>query len=449
MGYITAGINHRTAPIALREQVAFSADQLPDALQNARSHTGIEEIVILSTCNRTEIYCAVHGCNDEAMEAYYEKLIDWLIHYRQIQNRQIQSHQIDSHQTGSKLLTEHSYLFHDEEAVRHLMRVACGLDSMILGEPQILGQIKSAYACAQEADTAGPGLNRLFQHSFTTAKQIRTETAINQQPVSVAYAATRLAQQIFADLSENTALLIGAGETMELTARHLCQQGVTNIIVANRTLERAQRLTDIFGGKPVLLSDLSQILHESDIVISSTASPVPVLGKGAVERALKQRKHKPMFMVDIAVPRDIEPEIGALGDVYLYTVDDLQDAIEENLQQRKDAARQAERMIEADTFEFMTRMRSLDAVSLLRSYRQNSEAVRDQELEKAMQWLARGAHPEEVLQQLARSLTNKLMHHPSVQLKNAAAMGQQEKLEWAEKLLGISTHQKTDTTQDA
>ncbi|USE39808.1 glutamyl-tRNA reductase [Endozoicomonas sp. SCSIO W0465] len=434
MGYITAGINHRTAPITLREQVAFSADQLSDALQNARVHTGLEEIAILSTCNRTEIYCAIHNSGAEAARLCYNKLIDWITRY---------------HQTNCKLLTEHSYLFHDEQAVRHLMRVACGLDSMILGEPQILGQLKSAYASAQEADTTGPKLNRLFQHSFTTAKQIRTETAINQQPVSVAYAATRLAKQIFSDLSENTALLIGAGETIELTARHLCQQGVANIIVANRTLERARCLTDMFGGKPVLLSDLPQILHESDIIISSTASPVPVLGKGAVEKALKQRKHKPMFMVDIAVPRDIEPEVSELADVFLYTVDDLQGVIEDNLQQRRDAAQQAERMIEADTFEFMTRLRALDAVNLLRNYRQSTETIRDLELEKAMQWLARGARPEEVLQQFARSLTNKLMHHPSVELKSAAAKGQQEKLEWAEKLLGLNASRKNDSTQDA
>ncbi len=432
MGYITAGINHKTAPITLREQVAFSAEQLPDALQNARAQTGIEEIVILSTCNRTEIYCALHNSEQEAVKQCYKQLIEWLTLY---------------HKTNIKQLGEHTYLFHDKDTVRHLMRVACGLDSMVLGEPQILGQLKAAYANAQEAGTTGPALNRLFQHSFTTAKQIRTETAINAQPVSVAYAATRLARQIFTDLSQNTVLLIGAGETIELTARHFFQQGVANIIVANRTLERARLLTDRFGGQPVLLSDLSQILHHSDIIISSTASPVPVLGKGAIERALKQRKHKPIFMVDIAVPRDIEPEVSELADVFLYTVDDLQDVIEDNLQQRKDAAGQAERIIEADTFEFMTRLRSLDAVDLLRHYRKNTEAMRDQELEKAMQWLEKGADPKEVMQQLARSLTNKLMHQPSVQLKQAAALGQQEKLEWAEKLLGLNP--TTGSAQDA
>ncbi|WP_067582439.1 glutamyl-tRNA reductase [Endozoicomonas ascidiicola] len=438
MGYFTAGINHRTAPITLREQVAFSTDKLADALQDARQYTGIDEIAILSTCNRTEIYCATLHHDEDHIQDCYQQIIHWLTRY----------HSIDSHQTDSQHLIEHSYFFHDREAVKHLMRVACGLDSMILGEPQILGQLKTAYASAQEAGTAGSGLNRLFQHGFTTAKQIRTETAINQQPVSVAYAATRLAKQIFADLSQNTALLVGAGETIELTARHLCQQGVSNIIVANRTIERAKRLTDMFGGKPVLLSDLPQVLHESDIVISSTASPVPVLGKGAIERALKQRKHRPMFMVDIAVPRDIEPEVSELSDVFLYTVDDLQDVIEDNLQQRKDAAQQAERMIEADAFEFMTRLRALDAVHLLKQYRQNTEHLRDQELEKAMQWLAKGANPEEVLQQFARAMTNKMMHHPSVQLKLAAASGQHEKLQWAEKLLGLETD-PTTSTQDA
>ena len=427
MGYITAGINHKTAPVSLREQVAFCTDQLPDALHSAQNHTDVDEIVILSTCNRTEIYCAVHS---QSVSNCVDLLLDWLAHYRHCDRRE---------------LGEHSYLLRDNEAVSQLMRVACGLDSMILGEPQILGQLKSAYACAKSAGTVRAGLNRLFQHSFTTAKQIRTETAINQQPVSVAYAATRLAKQIFADLDKITVLLIGAGNTIELTARHLCQQGVTNIIVANRSLERPGRLTAMFGGKAVMLSDLPQVLPISDIVISSTASPVPVLGKGAVERALKLRKHQPMFMVDIAVPRDIEPEVSNLADVFLYTVDDLQDVVEDNLQQRKDAARQAERMIEADTFEFMTRLRALDAVNLLRSYRQSAEAVRDQELKKALLCLAKGAHPEDVLLQLARALTNKLMHHPSVQLKNAAAKGQHEQLEWAQKLLGLNSDQTSDS----
>lgn len=429
MGYITAGINHRTAPITLREQVAFSAEQLPDALQDARRFLGSEEVAILSTCNRTELYCSNHG-----MKIRPPRIIDWLTHY----------HQADPH-----LLSEHSYIHQDRDAVQHIMRVACGLDSLVLGEPQILGQLKTAYAIAQEAGTTGSGLSRLFQHSFTTAKQIRTETAINQQPVSVAYAATRLAQQIFSDLRENTALLIGAGETIELVARHLRQQGLGNIIVANRTLERARRLTEPFGGQPVLLSDLSQVLHQCDIVISSTASPIPVLGKGAIERALKQRRHSPMFMVDIAVPRDIEPEVSELADVFLYTVDDLQDVIEDNLQQRKKAAHQAEEMIRSDVFEFMTRLRTLDAVGLLRSYRKNAEQIRDLELERALQLIARGGDSRQVLQQFARSLTNKLMHEPCVQMKAAAAKGELEKLDWAEKLLGLKPINESTPNQSS
>ena len=430
MGYLTAGINHKTAPISLREQVAFSPDEIPDALRDAREFIGTEEVAILSTCNRTELYCTI---NDSATQLF-DRALDWLTHYHKVDYRE---------------LSQHSYIYHGKESVRHIMRVACGLDSMVLGEPQILGQLKSAYATAQEAGTTGSGLNRLFQHSFTTAKQIRTETAINEQPVSVAFAATQLAKQIFADLSDNTALLIGAGETIELVARHLRQQGLTKIIVANRTLERARLLTNEFGGRPILLSDLTQVLHEADIIISSTASPVPVLGKGAIEKALKKRRHRPIFMVDIAVPRDIEPEVSELSDIFLYTVDDLNGVIEDNMQQRRDAAVQAERMIETDVFEFMTRLRSLGAVDVLRNYRRQTELVRDIELEKALLALNKGSEPGKVLQQFARSLTNKLMHEPSVQLKQAAAKGNQEQLEWAETLLGLGKITDKNTTQDA
>ncbi|MET4818645.1 glutamyl-tRNA reductase [Endozoicomonas sp. NE41] len=317
------------------------------------------------------------------------------------------------------------------------MRVACGLDSMVLGEPQILGQLKSAFATAQEAGTAGSCLSRLFQFSFTKAKQVRTETAIGRQPVSVAYAATTLARQIFSDLSQNTALLIGAGETIELVAKHLHQQGLRDIIVVNRTMSRARMLSDQFDGRSALLSDIPHILPEADIIIASTASPVPVLGKGVVERALKQRKHRPMFMVDIAVPRDIEEEVGELADVYLYTVDDLQGVIEDNMQQRQEAAHEAEHIVEAGTDEFMAQLRSLDAVSILRAYRLQTENIRDMELERAIAALSNGTPPEQVLTQFARILTNKLMHTPSVQLKKVASEGLQERLEWAEDLLGI------------
>ena len=413
MGYLTAGINHRTAPLSLREQVAFSPEQLPEALHDARRYLDTREVAILSTCNRTELYFDNHTDRHKAL--------DWLTQY----------HNLDFQ------LDDHSYIYQNEYAVRHIMRVACGLDSMVLGEPQILGQLKTAYATAREAGTIGSHLSRLFQYCFTTAKQVRTHTAIGRQPVSIAYAATILAKQIFSDLSQNTALLIGAGETIELVARHLHQQGLKNIIVVNRTMSRARMLADQFNGKCALLSDIPQVLPEADVVIASTASPVPVLGKGVVERALKQRKHCPMFMVDIAVPRDIEQEVGDLADVYLYTVDDLNDVIENNIQQRQSAAHEAEHIVEAGTAEFMVQLRSLDAVSVLRAYRKKTEIIRDQELEKAIQALSNGSEPEQVLNQFARSLTNKMMHTPSVQLKKVASEGQQERLEWAEELLGI------------
>ncbi|MGI9276094.1 MAG: glutamyl-tRNA reductase [Endozoicomonas sp.] len=422
MGYLTAGINHKTAPVDLREQVAFAPDQLPEALHDARAFIRTREIAILSTCNRTELYCAN---NDD-----HQKALEWLTRY---------------HSLDHQLLSQHSYIHRDDNAVRHMMRVACGLDSMVLGEPQILGQLKSAYSTAQEAGTIGSSLSRLFQYSFTTAKQVRTHTAIGRQPVSIAYAATTLAKQIFSDLSENTALLIGAGETTELVARHLHQQGVKKIIVANRTMSRAKHLAEEFDGTAALLSDIPHLLPEADIVIASTASQVPVLGKGTAERALKKRKHRPIFMVDIAVPRDIEPEVGELSDIFLYTVDDLHDVIEDNMQQRQEAAKQAETLIEAGTFEFMNRLRSLDAVSVLKSYRSQTEALRDIELEKAMLALSSGMTPEKVLTQFARTLTNKLMHTPSVQLKKAAAQGLQEQLEFAEELLGLKNEPAPDS----
>ncbi|MDD7805352.1 MAG: glutamyl-tRNA reductase [Endozoicomonas sp. (ex Botrylloides leachii)] len=415
MGYLTTGINHTTAPVSLREKVAFSRDQLADALQQACRYIQIREIVILSTCNRTELYCP------DTVAA--TKVLQWLTDY---------------HHVSLDEVSAHAYVYRNTDAIRHIMRVACGLDSMILGEPQILGQLKSAYFQAQAVGTTGILLNRLFQQSFATAKQVRSQTTIGKLPVSVAYAATHLAKQIFTDLSKNTALLIGAGKTVQLVARHLKQQGLDDIIIANRTLEKAKRLTDELGGQPILLSALPVVIKQADIVITSTASQTPVLGKGCVEKALKARKHRPIFMVDIAVPRDIEPEVEELPDVFLYTVDDLHNVIEGNLQQRKASVELAEALIEASLTDFMTQMRSLDAVNLLRSYRQKSEHLRKQEVQRAMQELSRGVSPESVLNRMASALTNKMTHTPSIQLKKAAASGQHERLEWAKELLDLN-----------
>lgn len=417
MAFIALGINHKTASVAVRERVAFSPDRLTDALRELCREAGAREAAILSTCNRSELYLEMELCQEQAV-------IEWLANYHGLQAEDLHSC---------------AYTHTHDQAVRHMMRVACGLDSLVLGEPQILGQIKSSYAVAREAGTLGPLLGRLFQATFSTAKTVRTDTAIGENPVSVAFAAVSLAKQIFSDLSQSQALLIGAGETITLVARHLHEQGLKNIVVANRTLERAALLTEEFGAKAVLLSEIPDALIHSDIVISSTASQLPILGKGAVERALKLRKHKPIFMVDIAVPRDIESQVGELDDVYLYTVDDLHEVVSENLKSRQGAAKAAEDLVVQGTSDFMQRLRELEAVDVLRSYRQQGEQLRDEELQKALRSLANGTNAEDALTQLARGLTNKLLHTPSVQLKRLSADGRHEALAVAQELFGLNS----------
>jgi glutamyl-tRNA reductase len=412
MALLALGINHKTAPVEVRERVAFAPELLSDAMLAARDFASLKEIAILSTCNRTELYCSAGIEGSRA-------LLEWLGEY----------HNLDSNE-----LQKCSYALWDEEAARHMMRVASGLDSLVLGEPQILGQLKSAYSLSQEHGHVGAELGRLFQQTFSIAKQVRTDTAIGENPVSVAYAAVSLAQHIFANLNDSKALLIGAGETIELVARHLSQAGVKDITVANRTLSRALSLAEEFDGQAILLGDIPDALAEADIVISSTASQLPILGKGAVEAALKRRKHRPIFMVDIAVPRDIETQVSELDDVYLYTVDDLKEVIEENQRSRENAARQAEEIVESGAHEFMRQLRSLEAVDLLTAFRSQAEAVRDQELEKALKQLANGKPADEILQMLARGLTNKLLHHPTIQMRKASAEGRTDLLDLVQEL---------------
>lgn len=415
MAFLALGINHKTASVDVRERVAFTPEQMVEALRQLCRETLSREAAILSTCNRSELYL-------EMEQPLPDNVLAWLAHY---------------HHLSLDELRACAYIHEDDEAVQHMMRVASGLDSMILGEPQILGQMKSAYAVAREAGTVGPLLGRLFQATFNTAKSVRTDTAIGENPVSVAFAAVSLAKQIFSDLNRSQALLIGAGETITLVARHLYEQGVKRIVVANRTLERANHLAEQFGAHTILLADIPEELPNSDIVISSTASQLPILGKGAVERALKQRKHKPMFMVDIAVPRDIEPEVSELDDVYLYTVDDLHEVITENLKSRQGAAQAAEKLVLAGVDEFMHRLRELAAVDVLRAYRQQAEQMRDDELARAQRQLANGVAPDQVLAALARSLTNKLLHAPSVQLKKLSAEGRIDALALAQELFAL------------
>lgn len=399
MTLIALGINYNTAPVAIRERLAFPADILDNTLKNLRSVRDISEAAILSTCNRTEFYC--HTQNDDQ-----SPLINWIAEIQQLQPTEF---------------TPYLYSYKDIQSIRHMFRVACGLDSMILGEPQILGQMKTAYHAANQAGTLGKNLSKLFHHTFSTAKKVRTDTAIGSSPVSVAFAAVQLAQQIFDKLSEQTALLIGAGETIELTARHLHQHGIGRIIIANRTYDKAHALAMQFNGFAIALSEIPDHLPEADIVVSSTASQLPILGKGRVESAIKKRKHKPMFMVDLAVPRDIEAEVEQLSDVYLYTVDDLQNTINQNMDSRRRAAEQAEEIIDTQVEHFLAWLRSQGAQETIRDYRTQAEITRDEVLQKALAQLNSGASADEVLQRLAHTLTNKLIHTPCSQLREAGA----------------------------
>jgi glutamyl-tRNA reductase len=415
MSILALGLNHKTAPVEIRERLTFGPDIIAGALRSLKAHPAVEEAVILSTCNRTEAYCLLS-------QEDHEPLADWLSSF----------HGIDADRVNPYL-----YSHFGADAIRHLLRVSCGLDSLVLGEPQILGQVKAAFQTATDAGATGKLLCKLFHHAFSAAKQIRTDTAIGNSPVSVAFAAVSLAKQIFSDLSEQTALLIGAGETIELAARHLSQNGVGRIIVANRTVEKAHVLAAQFDGFAIALTELSGHLAEADIVISSTASPLPVLGKGTVESALKERRHRPIFMVDIAVPRDIEPEVADLSDIYLYTVDDLEEVIQGNMRSREEAAEQAEEIIEHYVEEYLGWLRSLDAVELIQDYRTYAERLRDEVIQKALQQLHKGKRPEEVLQFMGHTLTNKLLHTPSTQLRKAGFNGQIELLEAANTLFQL------------
>ena len=399
-----------------RFREAATTEEKLDALREMLSLPQVREGAIVSTCNRTEVYAAVATQGEG-------ELLHWLP---------------SAHGLSVDEVRPYLYLHQEGEAIRHLLRVSCGLDSLVLGEPQILGQIKTAYAQAGEAQAVGPVLNRMFQHAFAVAKQVRTDTAIGASPISVAFAAVSLARQIFGDLGSKTALMIGAGETIELAARHLHGNGIGRMIVANRTFDRAHALAEPFGGYAIALHELADHLHEADMIITATASQLPILGKGAVESALKRRKRRPMFMVDIAVPRDIEPEVGDLQDVYLYTVDDLEQVIDENRRSRQEAAQQAEEIIDAQVGHFLDWLRMQGSADIIRDLRAGAEQVRDEMLERALRELGQGQVPEEVLRHLAHTLTNKLMHSPTVALREACQTGQLDTVEAARLLFDLS-----------
>lgn len=398
MHLFALGINHNTAPVSIREHVAFQQDKLGEALRDLTVHNstlGVKEAAILSTCNRTELYCNTEDPN---------KALDWLAQYHQLNPQNIQPY---------------LYTLPHKEAVKHAFRVASGLDSMVLGEAQILGQMKQAVKIAEEAGTLGTLLHQLFQRTFAVAKEVRTHTDIGSSSISMAAASVKLAQRIFGDLQNQKVLFIGAGEMIELCANHFAAQKPRMLTIANRSLERGIELADKINASAILLSDLPEKLAEFDIVITSTASQLPIVGLGMVERAIKIRKHRPMFMVDLAVPRDIEPEVAELDDVFLYTVDDLAQIVQEGMENRQEAAIEAETIINVRVDSFMHWLQTRDGVPTIRALRDQAERLRRHELEKAQKQLARGDDPIAVLESLSQALTNKFLHHPSHALNNS------------------------------
>jgi glutamyl-tRNA reductase len=397
MTIFTLGINHHSASLEIREQVAFQSETLPEALAALTRVKSVREAAILSTCNRTELYCAA----DET-----GPIVDWFSGH---------------HHLTREALAPFLYTLAPREAVRHVFRVASGLDSMVLGEPQILGQMKDAARLAESAGTLGVYLNKLFQHAFAVAKEVRSTTPIGAQTVSMAAAAVQLAERIFESISAQKVLLIGAGEMIALCAAHFAARHPKTLTIANRTVERGRALAERFNGNAIRLDDLSGTLALYDIVISCTAAPLPIIGLGLVERAIRARRHRPMFMVDLAVPRDIEAEAGALDDVFLYTVDDLAQVVASGVESRQAAVAQAEVIIESEVRRFFEWMAARDVVPLIRGLRDAAERARRHELEHAVKRLAAGDAPENILEQLSKRLTNKFLHTPTEALQQASA----------------------------
>ena len=417
MSFLVIGINHRTAPVEIREKVVFAGDELGAALRELASVPGVREALIVSTCNRTELYCL--------SETDERALLDWLAHWHDLA-----AHRLD--------ISDSVYRLHEADGIKHVFAVASGLDSLVLGEPQILGQLKDAYRAALEQGATGPYLNRLMQTAFSVAKRVRTSTRIGASAVSVASAAVSLARTVFEKFENHTALLVGAGETIALAARHLHAHGLRRIVVANRSIDRAQELAAEFGGSAISLDALDVHLPDADIVITSTASPTPVVTYEAVRTAIRARKRKPIFMVDIAVPRDIEARVATLEDVYLFTIDDLQNVVNENLQSRREAARGADEILDAEIATFIQHLKALDVAPTIRRLRAEAETLRSQSAAQARRMLAAGRDPAEVVEFLATTLTNRLMHLPSHQLRQAAERDDAELLRAVQLLFGPS-----------
>ncbi len=404
MKLLACGINHETADLALMERLSFSKDYLASALCAMLQDTKAEEAVILSTCHRTEFYCI----NGDA-----QNTMNWLYHHKKIPPDSLKSHW---------------YVYQQEQALRHLLRLASGLDSKILGEPQILGQIKNAYSLALSLGGVGAHFNRLFQYVFSVSKHVRTATDITAHPVSLAFAVVTCAKQIFAQIADTQVLLVGAGETISLVAKHLSSQGVRHFWIANRTPQSAEKLMHSIGGQVICLNAIPYFLAKSDIIIAATSSDEPLVKKLMLEQALKKRKRRPLFIADLGMPRDIEPTVNELEDVYLYTLDDLHRLIQKNQHVRKVAALKAESLIEEKLQHYLQQLQITAAAPVICAYRQQAEQFRDAEVKKALALLKKGYTQEEVIKQLAYRLTNKLIHTPSVALNTAAKLNQQELL---------------------
>lgn len=408
------GLNHNTAPVEIREQVVFEGDAVNRAISAVAALPGVSETVVLSTCNRTEFYIESEAAGHDEIRAWLETDLS-----------------LDGDAMASLFSVE------SEDAIRHLFRVACGLDSMVLGEPQILGQLKDAFRQAEQLGSVGPKLSRLFHHTFSVAKKVRTDTEIGSSPVSVAYAAVSLASQFFAGFSRHTAILIGAGVTIELVAKHLCAKNIGRLFIANRDLARARRLASAFDGFALPLSELEGTLPEADILISSTASREPIVTFDQMQSAISARKQQPVFAVDIAVPRDLDPRISELNNVYLYSVDDLDKVILEGQSSREEAVVDASRILDDETRRYLTVERSREVAPIITSLRDHGDLVREQVLEQARRRLAKGSDSDEVIEYVASALIKKLLHQPSVRLRKAGEESDREFVRIASELFGL------------
>jgi glutamyl-tRNA reductase len=414
MSLYTLGLNHQTAPLAVREQIVFSPEALGHALRDLLARPKVKEAAILSTCNRTEVY--IRAAEPTPVARWLE----------------------DFHRVPQDSLTPYLYTLPREKAVTHAFRVASGLDSMVLGEPQILGQMKQAVRHAESAGTLGLVLNRLFQRTFAVAKDVRTHTDIGSASISMAAASVKLAERIFPSIGEQRVLMIGSGEMIDLSATHFAARSPKSITIANRTLERGKQLAERFGAEAITLNEMPERLPEFDIIVTCTASTLPILGKGLLERVVKTRRHAPIFIVDLAVPRDVEPEAAGLDDVFLYSVDDLSAIVKDNLQVRKEAVKEAEAMIATQAESFLRWLEGRNVVPTITALHGHHDALRAAELERARKLLAGGTPPNDVLEQLARGLTNKFLHAPTKALNQAGDAERAELVAMFEKIYQIS-----------